>query len=117
MSENLYRRLQPLLPAPFQERHHQSKTTHHSINLEEPSPNSWLEALQQRFPNRWRELAQHVGDGLRELLESSEDLKQATENANNSLLAYKPVTADEMQITGARLLNEVIQPLEEMANT
>lgn len=78
-------------------------------------PQMWIEALRTCFPTRWRELARHAGDGLRALLDSPEDLQQATENANNGLLANLLVPAEELKATGERLFTEVIDELNRLA--
>jgi len=75
----------------------------------------WMDALNDCFPSRWRELALHAGDGLRELLASAEDLNQATENASNGLLANMLVTTAELEATGKRLLGEAVEELRRMA--
>jgi hypothetical protein len=75
----------------------------------------WVDGLNDCFPTKWRELALHAGDGLRELVASPADLLQATENANNGLLANRLVTTEEMEATGRRMLVEAVEELRIMA--
>ena len=78
-------------------------------------PAIWLEALQIRFPDEWRELARRTGQGLRALLSSEPDLDQALHTCVNGLLTSNPPTLDILRITGKRLLTDVIEPLEKEA--
>jgi hypothetical protein len=64
----------------------------------------WLAALQSRFTHQWKEHALHTGDGIRALLGSPEDLQQAAEIANCSLLASQPVNAETLRRTCEQLL-------------
>ena len=75
----------------------------------------WLAALQSRFPQHWKELALHTGDGIRALLGSPEDLQQAADIANRSLLANQPVSAETLRSTGDQLLTFVIGDFERLA--
>lgn len=75
-------------------------------------PAHWCTALQSCFPNRWRELALHAGDGLRALLASPQDLQQAAAICNNGLLHRRPVVAQELALSGQRLLTFGVKPLE-----
>jgi len=78
-------------------------------------PSLWIEALKECFPQRWHDLAVHAGDGLRMLLDSPDDLRQATENASNGLLANLIVTDDELKVTGERLMTDAIDELLRLA--
>lgn len=78
-------------------------------------PDVWRVALENCFPHRWRELAATAGDGLRKLLASAEDLQEAAELCNNSLLSRRPLTAAQLQIVGQRVLTFVLERLEQMA--
>ena len=75
----------------------------------------WLAAVQNRFPHRWKELALHVGDGIRALLASSQDLQQAAEIANRGILAAKPVNEQTLRVTAEQLLAEVALEVQAMA--
>jgi hypothetical protein len=75
----------------------------------------WLAAVQNRFPHRWKELALHVGDGIRALLASPQDLQQAAEIANRGILAAKPVNEQTLRVTAEQLLAFVITDLEALA--
>lgn len=78
-------------------------------------PRLWIDALKECFPTRWIGLVQHVGDGLRQLLDSPADLLQATENTSNGLLANLLVTAEELKATGERLFTDAINELSRIA--
>ena len=75
----------------------------------------WATALQECFPHRWRELAASAGEGLRKLLASGEDLQESVFSCANGLLSRRPATAEELTLTGQRLLTFVVEPLEEIA--
>lgn len=74
----------------------------------------WEEALKNRFPDEWVQLAGRTGSGLRELLESAEDLDQAYHTCANGLLASKALTIDEFKIAGERLLIDAVEPIEKL---
>ncbi len=78
-------------------------------------PKEWLAALQDRFPDDFRDLATRVGQGLRALLESEPDLEQALYTCANGLLASNPPTLMQLKIAGERLLQDAVVPLEEAA--
>ena len=75
-------------------------------------PAIWARALQNSFPQRWRQLAAQTGDGVRALLGSPADLQQAAELCNNGLLHLRQVTADQLAATGRQLLAFVVEDLE-----
>lgn len=77
-------------------------------------PAAWERALRSRFPHRWRELARSAGAGLRRLLESDEDLQEATALCAAGLLARRPLTADQLKATGRRVLSFAVEPLERL---
>lgn len=83
--------------------------------IENEWPQRWTTALQQTFPHRWRELASTAGDGFRTLLDSGEDLQEATYFCANGLLSRKNATADQLRDIGRRLLVFAIEPLEKLA--
>lgn len=72
---------------------------------------NWQAALQRRFPDDWRDLAAHAGDGLRALLGSPPDLQRATRICNDGLLARRPVTSMNLAAIGRRLLGDAVAPL------
>ena len=74
----------------------------------------WKDALQERFPAEWCELAGQVGDGLRALLASEQDFEQAFYTCANGLLALRPPTLIQLRIVGRRLLQDAIEPLEDV---
>lgn len=77
---------------------------------------TWEKALRSCFPERWRELALHCGDGLRALLASRSDLSQAVDTCNTGLLNSQQVILEQMEITASRLLFDVVDPLETVAS-
>ncbi len=78
-------------------------------------PDPWRRALMARFPNGWRELAASAGAGLRKLLASPEDLREAAEICAVGLLSSRPRSADQLKAIGERLLGFAIEPLEKIA--
>jgi hypothetical protein len=79
-------------------------------------PARWLRVLESLFPGNWRTLASHCGDGLRALLESPDDLDEAWHTCQHGLLAFRSSTADQLRIAGLRLLQDAIEPLENLAS-
>ncbi len=78
-------------------------------------PAEWAEALKSRFPDTWHTLAARAGDGLRALGASPEDLEEDTYTCKNGLLAAKQVSEEQMKIAAERLIQDAIEPLEEIA--
>lgn len=78
-------------------------------------PSEWAEALKSRFPDTWKTLAARAGDGIRALIASPEDLEQATFTCKNGLLAAKLISEEQMKIAAERLIQDAIEPLEEIA--
>jgi hypothetical protein len=78
-------------------------------------PEIWPPALEACFPSSWRHFARTVGDGLRRLLASDEDMQEAAVLANNSLLARRPMTAAQLADVGRRVLAFAVEPLAESA--
>ncbi len=72
----------------------------------------WNEAVATCFPKEWKSLAAVVGDGIRGLLASSDDLQEAAHSCNNGLLAARPVTVEQLAMEGQRLLLDAIEPME-----
>lgn len=78
-------------------------------------PAEWQRALQDRFMETWRELAVRSGAGLRALLGSPNDLDEARHTCEWGLMASQPPSIRELEITGQRLLQDAVVPLEKMA--
>lgn len=75
-------------------------------------PASWLAALRELFPRRWPALAARCGDGLRALLASPADLREAAEICANGLLAGRLATAEDLAAAGRRLEAFVVREVE-----
>ena len=75
-------------------------------------PKIWQQALKDRFPDEWQELAQKIGSGIKELLGSTPDLDEAYHTCRYGLLASKPPGLKQLRIAGKRLLQDAIEPLE-----
>ena len=75
----------------------------------------WVDALKTSFPHRWKDLAAHVGDGVRALIASPEDLQQAAEIANRGLLAGHLVAVDTLRVIAEQLLGFIIADVEKSA--
>jgi hypothetical protein len=71
----------------------------------------WQTGLQQCFPDDWRELARNSGRGLQELLADAAALEEARRTTDLGLLNGKGVTSEMLRITGERLLQDLIEPL------
>ena len=78
-------------------------------------PARWRAALEKRFPGEWRDLAGRSGSGLRALLDSPPDLRQATLISNLSLLAGCDLDTGALRATARRVLHDAIAPLETAA--
>ena len=78
-------------------------------------PSLWTNALQACFPSEWRGLAHAIGSGIRELLESRNDLEQALLTCTRGLLASAPPTLEGFRVTCERLLSDAVEPLERVA--
>ena len=85
--------------------------------MENQWPASWKMALQHCFPHRWHKLAANVGEGLRRLLESPEDLQEAAYHCVNGLLSRRNTTADQLMDAGRRLLVFAVEPLEDLGRS
>jgi len=77
-------------------------------------PELWAAALQSRFPASWRKLVPRVGTGLRQLLrpENEADLEEAHHTCANGLLVSQSPTLKLLEVTGERLIQDAIEPLE-----
>lgn len=83
-----------------------------SEDIEDRWPKIWLDALQQRFPQRWRDLAASAGRGLRMLLSHGEDMQEATFFCANGLLSRYRLTSEQLVDVGRRVLTFAVEPLE-----
>lgn len=82
-------------------------------------PAFWTAALQHRFPNSWRKLVPRAGAGLRQLLrpENEADLEEARHTCENGLLASQAPSLKLLEITGQRLLQDAVEPLEKISKS
>lgn len=81
-------------------------------------PAVWAAALQSRFPTTWRTLVPRVGAGLRQLLslQHKPDLEEAHHTCANGLLVSQSPTLTLLEVTGQRLLQDAVEPLERIAS-
>lgn len=79
-------------------------------------PQTWINALRSRFPTQFDNLVATVGDGLRALLASENDLEQAVHTCNNGLLVEHPVTPRQLKLTGSRFMQDVIGTFAQLAS-
>lgn len=75
------------------------------------------QALQSKFGDQAKPLAQRAGAGIGALLSSAVDLQQALRIANRGLLTSMDVGVDAITATGRRLKAEVLEPLAGLENT
>ncbi|MBN1773936.1 MAG: hypothetical protein JXB32_21940 [Deltaproteobacteria bacterium] len=75
-------------------------------------PAAWEKGLRACFPSRWRALARSTGSGLRRLLDSPPDLGEAHHTCVYGLLRSRPATVEELGISGRRLLQDAVEPVE-----
>jgi hypothetical protein len=80
-------------------------------------PRVWAAALQSRFPTIWRSLVPNVGNGLRQLIqpENEADLDEARHTCEYGLLVSQAPSLKLLEVTGKRLLQDAIEPLEKIA--
>lgn len=80
-------------------------------------PQVWAAALQSRFPTRWRSLVPNVGNGLRQLIqpENEADLEESRHTCEYGLLVSQAPSLKLLEVTGKRLLQDAIEPLEKIA--
>jgi hypothetical protein len=79
-------------------------------------PQIWVDALRSRFPNQFDRLAPTVGNGLRALLASENDLEQAVHTCNHGLLVDDAVSVKELELTGLRFMQDVIEIFEQITS-
>lgn len=75
-------------------------------------PAAWEDALRKYYAGEWPQLAARVGDGVRALLASEGDLREALELSRLGLLAQVAMTPDAFRVVAERLLVDAIGPLE-----
>ncbi len=80
-------------------------------------PEQWLKALKSTFPGDWSRLARQVGDGVRQLAGSEDDLEQACHTCNNGLLSFAPVTVDQFAVSIKRFQSDCINPFIGLCNS
>jgi hypothetical protein len=80
-------------------------------------PQVWAAALQSRFPTLWRSLVPNVGNGLRQLIqpENEADLEESRHTCEYGLLVSQAPSLKLLEVTGKRLLQDAIEPLEKIA--
>ena len=78
-------------------------------------PGPWAAALQSIHGKDWQQLARRAGDGVRALLASEGDLREALDLSRIGLLAGMPLTLAEFRVVGERLLVDAIEPLQAAA--
>ena len=79
-------------------------------------PNSWAEALQNRFPSKWRELAMRVDSGIRQLLQPANepDLEEAHHSCEFGLLVSRRPNVRQLKAIGERLIQDATDPLKKL---
>lgn len=79
----------------------------------------WANALQSRFPRTWRALVPRVGQGLRNLLQRGReaDMDEARHTCEHGLLVSQAPSRKLLEITGRRLIQDAVEPLERLAAT
>ena len=78
-------------------------------------PSHWNDTLVARLPERRQELATTAGDGIRMLLTSEDDLREALQHVNKGLLAHDPASLNDLRATGEGVVRLAIHPLEQSA--
>jgi hypothetical protein len=78
-------------------------------------PTAWAGALRKLHPGEWTELAGKVGAGIRALLASEGDLREALVVSRAGLLASVAVTPEEFRAVAERLVLDAVTPLEDIA--
>jgi len=76
---------------------------------------TWWGDLRVCFPGNAKALAERAGSGLRILVESPEDLREAHHTCEWGLLAQRPPKSEELRAIGRRLIQDAIEPLEAFA--
>ncbi len=79
-------------------------------------PTEWIEALRTLHHSSWVDLARAAGGGIRALLRSEGDLREAFDVSVAGLLAPANASLDEFRFAAERLLVDAIDPLAQMAS-
>lgn len=82
------------------------------LNNFNPWGYEWQVALQKCFPDEWKNLAKNTGNGLKELLQSDEDLEEAHRTCAKGLLSSYTVKKEDLKEVGNRILGEAVGTLE-----
>lgn len=87
-------------------------------DVDEPPrwPARWAAALRACHGESWGREAARAGAGLRALIRSEADIDEACVTSSVSLLASLRVTPDQFRRVAERLLQDAVEPLEQMAN-
>jgi hypothetical protein len=72
-------------------------------------------AIIECFPTDWKQLASQAGAGLKEMLSDAGAMEEAHQTTDVGLLSGKSISVDALKAVGSRLLQDVIDPLAEMA--
>ncbi len=72
----------------------------------------WTDAIEKSFPQEIQSLAATFGDGLRELIQDQDALNDAHKTTDVGLLSGMNVTPANLKATGARLLADVVEPVQ-----
>lgn len=75
-------------------------------------PPMWENCLREIFPERKMALVETLGNGLKELVENAADLQQAVDTCVSGLLSGRNASADQLQVTGMRLLTFVVDEVK-----
>ncbi|MDF1814798.1 MAG: hypothetical protein P1V20_21510 [Verrucomicrobiales bacterium] len=75
----------------------------------------WKNAVTEYFPTTWKDLCKDAGAGLREMLNSPNDLDEAHHTCQSGLVAVLQPSLATLTAAGERLLGDVIEPLEQAA--
>lgn len=79
-------------------------------------PTEWIEALRALHHSGWVDLARAAGGGIRALLRSEGDLREAFDVSVAGLLAPANASLDEFRFAAERLLVDAIDPLAQLAS-
>lgn len=75
----------------------------------------WIEAMKALHGDGWAPLGRQVGGGIRALVASDGDLREALDLSRAGLLAHVPTTTEEFRIAAERLLVDAVEPCEQAA--
>lgn len=75
----------------------------------------WALVLQLKFKDEWKDLAKNAGNGLREILDSPEDLEEAHYTCRYGLLTDSNVTESDLKEVGERIYGDALEILIDIA--